>query len=420
MAAWLTWLETLHPASVELGLGRVAEVAERLDVAQPAAPVITVAGTNGKGSVCAFLEGIALAEGRSPGLYSSPHLGRYNERVRLGGVDIDDAALIASFEQVEAARDDVPLTFFEFGTLAALVCFRARRVDPIILEVGLGGRLDATNVVAADVAVISSIGVDHVEWLGRDREAVAAEKAGIARSDRPLVIAEPDLPGGWYRVVAATRAREIRYGRDFAAGTDADGGWWLKHGAGRYEGLPPPALLGECQVRNAATAAVAWTALTGSPPSSSAVATALRSTSIPGRMEKVYLKNRDVEVIFDVAHNPQAASEAARGLAAMPASGRTLCVTGMYADKDVAGVARALAPCVDAWLCATLEPPRGLAASELAAQLTASGEVTAATVADCGGLDAALAAALRSAVAGDRVLITGSFATVAQLRGHFL
>lgn len=414
---WLAWLETLHPADIELGLERVRVVAERLDLLAPRAEVITVAGTNGKGSVCAFAEALLLADGQRPGLYTSPHLTQYNERVRVQGREIDDAALVASFAEVAAARGDVPLTFFEFATLAALAHFRAEGATPIILETGLGGRLDATNIVASDVAVIASIGLDHQEWLGPDRDAIAAEKAGIARADRPLIMAEPDPPPAWPGIAAATGAREVRVGRDYRVERTRDDSVWRWHyGRHALAQLAPPRLLGGYQIDNAAAALTALTCLRGEPPARACVDAALVRAHVPGRFEVVAAP---VEVIFDVGHNPQAAERLAQGLERRPSAGRTRAVIGMYRDKAVEAVGHALAGVVDEWYCADLPGPRGLPAAELAQRLGEA--VGGAREPGCHASAAdALAAAHRCSQAGDRIVVTGSFATVAGARAVFL
>lgn len=425
--AWLDWLATLNPAEIELGLERTAAVARHMGLLQDLPPIITVAGTNGKGSVCAFIEALLQAEGDRVGLYTSPHLERYNERVRVAGESVDDDALCASFTAVEAARGDTPLTFFEFGTLAAMACFRALNVDVIVLETGLGGRLDATNVFAADVAVITSIGLDHAEWLGPDRDAIAREKAGIARADRPLIMADPAPPASWPAIVAAIGARELRGGREyrFDRGDDAPANTWCwSMGEHEIAALQPPGLVGGYQLGNAAAALAAVTVLRGAPPSRAAANAALAAAHVPGRFEILALPSRglpdapEVEVILDVGHNPQAAAALADGLARRACSGRTLAVFGMYADKDVSGVIAALDGCVNAWFCATLLPPRGLAAVDLAWR---GGLVRRNRIwHDCTDPTTALARACVEARAGDRLIIGGSFATVAHVRRHFL
>lgn len=409
---WLAWLETLHPADIELGLERVAVVADRLALRRPPIPIITVAGTNGKGSVCGFLEAILLAGGYRPGVYTSPHLARYHERVRVGGREIDSADLVTSFEHVESARGNTALTFFEFATLAALAHFQRAQADVIILETGLGGRLDATNIVDADVAIITSIGLDHMEWLGTDRNAIAREKAGIGRPGQPMIVAEPDPPDDWPAIVAAVGAREIRAGRDYW--TEVAGDSWSWHSPQRVlADLRLPTASQDYQRANAAAAIAGLVQLGPDWWQPAALASGVTGAQIPGRFEVIA---GPVEVILDVGHNPQAATQLAASLAGRPTAGRTLLVIGMYRDKDVEQVTAQLAPMTDRWLIAGLEPPRGLSAAELANRISAR-SVNAHW---CDTPEAALRAAWVEAAPGDRIVVTGSFATVARVRALFL
>ncbi|HZV23293.1 MAG TPA: bifunctional tetrahydrofolate synthase/dihydrofolate synthase, partial [Luteimonas sp.] len=302
---WLAYIERQHPKSIALGLERVREVAARLQLARPASQVITVAGTNGKGSTVAFIESIARAAGWKVGAYTSPHLLAYNERVRIDGVDATDDALVAAFESVEAARGDTALTYFEYGTLAALWLFQRTGLDLAVLEVGLGGRLDAVNLVDADVAVITTVDLDHQDWLGNDREAIGREKAGIARAGRPLVLGEDDPPSSVLGHAYAIGASAIRAGCDFFFSPTEAGHWqWREVGAGLE--LPSPRLAAPSQLRNAATAIAALRALPDTLPTD-AYAQGVADTDLPGRLQRF---NRiGVEVVVDVAHNPQAARE---------------------------------------------------------------------------------------------------------------
>ena len=358
LADWLAWIERLHPSSIDLGLERTARVAQRLGVQDPGVPVFTVAGTNGKGSVCALLEAVMQAQGLRVGCYTSPHLERYNERVRVAGEHASDAALCAAFAEVEAARGQIPLTYFEFATLATLVHFARADVDALVLEVGLGGRLDATNVIDADVAVVTSVALDHAEWLGNDLAQIAYEKAGVARAGRPLVCGMRTPAPGLLEAVQALDAAPVVRGVDFDAQPGAPGAetwdWW---GLGQQRpALPLPALVGGYQLDNAATAFAALAAYAWLPPVQ-VLATGLRSASIPARFE--CHRSDGVEVIFDVAHNPAAAAVLAATLSARPCSGRTYAVVGIYRDKDAGGVAGALAPAVDEWYAVTLTGERG-------------------------------------------------------------
>ena len=401
---WLDHIERQHPRAIDMGLDRVRAVSRRMTPGKPARQVAIVGGTNGKGSTVAFIEAIARAAGLRVGAYTSPHLLAYNERVRIDGRDADDGALVEAFEAVEAARGDAPLTYFEFGTLAALWLFERQRLDLAILEVGLGGRLDATNIVDADVAVITTVDLDHQDWLGSDREAIGAEKAGIARAWKPLVIGEDDPPSSVLGRAYAIGASAIRVGSDFFFEPVDDASWrWRELNFSMV--LPYPRLAAPVQLRNAATAIAALQAL-DLGIREAAFADGVRSADLPGRLQR--FDRGGVEVVVDVGHNPQAARELAAWLRATPARGRVNAVYAALGDKDAAAVVDALAGAVDAWwLAGTLDAGmRGIAADALAARL-------AATPAGRGSLHAgvadALAGALAAARPGDRILVFGSF-----------
>jgi dihydrofolate synthase/folylpolyglutamate synthase len=404
---WLDYIERQHPKSIDMGLERVREVAQRLGLKRPARKVITIGGTNGKGSTVAFIEAIARAAGWRVGAYTSPHLLRYNERVRIDGVDADDAALVAGFEAIEAARGDTLLTYFEYGTLAALWLFERARLDLAILEVGLGGRLDATNLVDADVAVVTTVDLDHQDYLGDEREAIGFEKAGIARAWKPLVLGEDDPPASVLRHAYAIGASAVRAGCDFFF-ERVDAGHWAWREVGYRIELPTPKLAAPAQLRNAATAIAALRALGNVPKA--AIATGVASAHVPGRLQR--FERGGVEILVDVGHNPQAARELAAWLQASPATGRTHAVFAALGDKDVAGVVAALAGEVTQWHLAGLEAvgPRGIGVEAFAQRL-------AGTAAASGGRHADVAAAIDAAVAaarpGDRVLVFGSFHTAA-------
>ena len=404
---WLDHIERQHPRNIELGLERVREVAGRLGLRRPAAQVVTVAGTNGKGSTVAFIEAIARAGGWKVGAYTSPHLLRYNERVRIDGDEAGDEALAQAFAAVDAARGDTPLTYFEYGTLAALWLFERSGLDLAVLEVGLGGRLDAVNIVDPDVAVITTVDIDHVDWLGHDREAIGAEKAGIARAWRPLVLGEIDPPSSVLRHAYAIGANAIRLGSDFFhEPVDATQWRWREVGAELL--LPMPRLPAPAQLANAATAIAALRALPRELPED-AFAAGVAAATLPGRLQR--FERDGVEVVLDVAHNPQAARELAAWLALQPAAS-TAAVFAALADKDVAGVVEPLAGAVARWHLAGLDGiARGEAVDAFAARL-------AGTAAAAGSRDAVVADALQRALEasapGDRVLVFGSFHTVAQ------
>ena len=399
LADWLAFIERQHPKAIALGLDRVATVLKNLKVAL-ACPVLTVAGTNGKGSTCAMLDSILRAAGYRSGLYTSPHLVRYNERVRLAGVEASDHRLCESFAAVEAARGDVPLTYFEFGTLAALSIFNEEKIEVAILEVGLGGRLDAVNAIDADCAVLTSVGIDHVDYLGPDRDAIGREKAGIFRAGRPAVIAEPDPP----QSVLDTKANLLSIGRDF--GYQAEAGQWSYWGpAGKRGGLAYPALRGRMQLRNASAALCALDALRERlPVAMQDVRRGLAEVEIAGRFQ--VLPGRP-QVILDVAHNVQAAKVLADNLAASGYSPETIAVCGMLRDKDIAGVLREVAPRITRWHLAALAGPRGASAEDLAPHV-ADFKLHASPA-------AAFAAAREAAGENDKIVVFGSFLTVGEV-----
>jgi dihydrofolate synthase/folylpolyglutamate synthase len=395
---WLQFIERQHPKAIALGLDRVEAVFEKLDV-DLACPVITVGGTNGKGSTCAMLDSIARAAGYRTGLYMSPHLVRYNERVRIGGAQASDGELCEAFAAVEAARGDVPLTYFEFGTLGALWLFARSRIDLAILEVGLGGRLDAVNVIDADCAVLTSIGIDHVDYLGSTRDEIGREKAGIFRPGKPAVVAEPDPPPSLFEI----RKDFLLVGRDF--GYADEGAQWAYWGpGGKRAGLAHPALRGKLQLRNASAALCALYSLE-LPIAMQDVRRGLAEVELAGRFQ--VLPGRP-QVILDVAHNAQAAAALAQNLSASGFAPETIAVCGMLRDKDIASVFRATETRITRWHIASLPGPRGASAEELASHL--NGHVFKhATPAE------AFAAARSEAGENDKIVVFGSFLTVGEV-----
>jgi dihydrofolate synthase/folylpolyglutamate synthase len=413
--AWLTYLETLHPKAIAMGLDRIAAVAQRMSI-RIDCPVITVAGTNGKGSTCAMLETIYRRAGFRTGLYTSPHLIRFNERVRIDASEASDAVLTGTFETVEAARESghadavaTPLTYFEFSTLAALLLFSEARLDVLILEVGLGGRLDAVNLIDADVAVITSIDIDHVDYLGATREDIGREKAGIFRPAKRAVCGDPSPPQSLLDHAAAIGAPLWRIGREY--GYTAEGAQWRYEGPGgaRY-GLPFPSLRGAHQLGNAATALAAVDALRERlPVSAGAVREGLVHVELAGRFQ--VLPGRPA-IVLDVAHNPHAARALADTLSTMGYFPRTLGVFGMLADKDINAVVGALAPRIDAWYVAPLPGPRGASSARIEAALTDRG-VAERSIRAFADIGQALDAARNDANETDRIAAFGSFLTVA-------
>jgi dihydrofolate synthase/folylpolyglutamate synthase len=412
-AAWLAYLETLHPKAIAMGLDRVEAVRARMGTTL-ACPVVTVGGTNGKGSTCALLEAMFAAAGFRTGLYTSPHLVRYNERVRIAGREATDAELVGAFEAVEDARvaasgAPTPLTYFEFGTLAALWLFARAGLDLVILEVGLGGRLDAVNIVDADVAVVTSIDLDHMDYLGPTRDDIAREKAGIFRAARPVVCAEPKPPAPLVLRAATLGAPLLLLGRDY--GCLAEGTQWRYWGPGGQRfGLPHPALRGAHQLANAATAlAVLDLVHARLPVAGGAIRDGLLTVALAGRLQT--LPGRPT-VVLDVAHNPHAAQVLAAAAGAMGFHPRTLAVFGMLADKDIAGVVAAIAPRIDSWYVATLPGPRGAGAATLQAVLARAG-IAPAAIHAYDDVATALEAARGNADEADRIIVFGSFLTVA-------
>jgi len=398
LGEWLRYIEAQHPKSIALGLDRIAEVFSRTGV-RIDCPVLTVGGTNGKGSTCAMLESILRAAGYRTGLYTSPHLLRYNERVRVAGVEVSDEALAESFAAVERARREVALTYFEFGTLGALHHFSEQKIEAAILEVGLGGRLDAVNIVDPDCAVLTSVGIDHVDYLGATREDIGREKAGIFRAGRPAVVAEPDPP----QSVLAAPARQLRIGRDF--GFVAEQNQWTYWGPdGRRGGLAYPALRGRIQLRNAA-AAICALGTVELPVAMQEVRRGLAEVEIAGRFQ--VLPGRP-QVILDVAHNAQAAKVLAQNLADAGFSPQTIAVCGMLRDKDIGAVLRELAPRVTRWHLASLPGPRGARASDMAREIPVESHLFDSPA-------QAFAAARALAGEGDKIVVFGSFLTVAEV-----
>lgn len=407
---WLEYQLRTHPQQIAMGLERVREVAIRLRLGRPAKHVITVAGTNGKGSTVAFIESIARAAGLRTGAFTSPHLLRYNERVRLDGDDAPDGLLVAAFERIEAARGDIPLTYFEFGTLAALLLFADAKLDLAILEVGLGGRLDAVNIVDADVAVLTTVDLDHQEYLGNDRETIGADKAGIFRAGKPCVLGERDPPSSVLRYAYEIGAFAIRGHSDYLVDAGKDGWSWREPG---FEiELPLPALAAPAQLDNAAAAIAAVRALPIELPSEALVA-GVRDAHVPGRLQVI---GDSPQVLVDVAHNPQAAAQLATWLRAHPR--RTRAVFGALRDKDVTAVFEAIDPLVLEWHLAGIDDAgaRGGEAERLAERL---GERLAPGRRHL-HRDAAEATRVAVAASGpaERVLVFGSFHIVADaLRG---
>jgi dihydrofolate synthase / folylpolyglutamate synthase len=405
---WLAYISAQHPATIALGLERVREVADRMSLAKP--PVaITIGGTNGKGSTCAMIERILLESGYRVGCYTSPHLLRYNERVRVGGEDAGDDALARSFERVEAARGATALTYFEFGTLAALALFGEAGVEAAILEVGLGGRLDAVNIVDADVAAVVSVDLDHQSYLGNDRESIGYEKAGIFRAGRPALFGDSDPPRRLVEHAQAIGADLLLLGRDFRYEAQ-ERQWDFIGRKGSKRALPMPALRGRWQLKNAAVALAALEQVAGQlPVSIGEVRRGLTLARIPGRLQ--VLPGRP-SIVLDVAHNPHAARSLADGLGDMGFFENTIAVFAMLADKDIGGVVDAVRGRIDRWFVAAADAERAAPAKAVADVLAARG--LAGATRSFATIASALEAARREAGPNDRIVVFGSFYTVAE------
>jgi len=420
---WLAHLEGLHPkgqAGIELGLDRIRLVKDALGQTQHC-PVIIVGGTNGKGSTCAYLANIIDRAGYKVGCYTSPHLLAYNERVRLNGTPVSDDALCAAFERVETARrqaGDVALTYFEFGTLAAWEVFAAAGVEAAILEVGLGGRLDAVNAYEPDVAIVTTVALDHTDWLGPDRESIGFEKAGIFRAGKPALFADPNPPQRLLDHAAAINADLRLLGRDFgferpSAETNENRlqwRWWCRSGERlQKRALAYPGLRGPTQLLNATVALAALEAIGDRLPlTMQAIRPGLIETELAGRFQVVPGKPA---IVLDVGHNPQAVKVLADNLSGMGFFDRTLAVVGMLADKDIVGTLQPLKGKVDVWHVATLDGPRGTSAETLAGIIAGAG--LGGEVVCHPSPVAAMQAAKGAATESDRILAFGSFYTVA-------
>ncbi len=398
LAAWLSYLENLHSKAIDMGLERVSQVAARLDVLKPAPFVFTVAGTNGKGTTCRTLESMLMAAGYKVGVYSSPHLVRYTERVRVQNAELAESAHTAAFAEIEAARGDISLTYFEYGTLSALWLFKQAQLDVVILEVGLGGRLDATNIVDPDVAVVTSIALDHTDWLGPDRESIGREKAGIFRSGKPAIVGEPDMPHTIADVAQEKGALLQRRDVDWRYSV-TESGWRFEDAKGALENLPLP----QVPQPNAATALAALRA-SGLTVNEQAIRDGIQQAILAGRFQIVCESPR---LILDVAHNPHAAAYLAGRLKSLPKTGRVLAVIGMLHDKDIGGTLACMESVVDSWYCAPLEGPRGATAEQLMQHL-GQGQTFA-------SVELAWRAAMTDARPEDTVLVCGSFHTVAHV-----
>lgn len=395
LAAWLRHLETIHPKEIDLGLDRVAEVADRLGLRTSPPSTITIAGTNGKGSCVAMLVAALRAKGLSVGSYTSPHLIHYNERIALEGEPVDDALIVTAFEQIEVARGDITLSYFEFSTLAALLIFAERRVDWQVLEVGLGGRLDAVNIIDPELAIVTSIGLDHQDWLGDTRELIAREKGGIARAGKPCVVAEVDLPSTLIPAIESYRASAVVINEDwFINNTD------LTLPSGHKVAMPSPDGL---LPQNIGAVMVALDQL--GLELDDTVLSALQNVRLPGRRQRIELGGR--EIILDVSHNRESVQALADLLQTRPISGKTFALFAVMADKPIRDMLSALETQVDTWYLPNIpDLPRAAGNNSVAAVMSADSVVLTPAIAD------AWSELNEVALPGDRILILGSFVTV--------
>jgi dihydrofolate synthase/folylpolyglutamate synthase len=405
LSDWLAWQESLNPAEIELGLDRIRSVAGRLELEPPQHRVVTVAGTNGKGSCAAAIEALLRPSGLRVGLYTSPHLVRYNERVRIDGDMAADNMLVRAFERIESARGDIPLTFFEYGTLAALLVFTEQNCNVWVLEVGLGGRLDAVNIVDPDVAVITTIALDHESWLGDTVEEIAAEKAGVMRAGRPVFFGDSPVPKSIREHARAVGAELSTLGSGYSYSMDADG-WVWRGERTELSGLPLPSGASDVQVRNQAVALAAMEALSPALLSEAGqIAEALRSVWLPGRCQEYDDGHR---WLLDVAHNPQAAMVLRSTLTALEPQ-PTLIIVGMLADKQAEQFGAELADCAQQWIACPTDSQRGSSADDLAARLR---ETVAAPIQVAQSVAGAMALARQQLPAGGRIVVCGSFLVV--------
>lgn len=406
LSQWLTWLEAKQPDHIELGLQRIAQVAENAGLLQPACRVITVAGTNGKGSTVGYIAAVLANSGLRVGVYTSPHFQHYSERIVVDDQPISDAELVAAFGRIEDALDDISLTYFEFTTLTAMAHFEQCQVDVAVLEVGLGGRLDAVNLWDSEVACVTSVSIDHTDWLGNDRESIGREKAGVARAGRPLVCGDLQPPDSLLQHARQIGAPLHRRGHDFDFG---DHTGWQFNGAGMTLQLSAPSIAADWAQANAAVAMTACALFLDRQLSAEAATRALQSVSIAGRVQQ--LSHRGVPVLLDVAHNPAAAQALAGFIEQHPVRGVTRAVFGCMQDKEVHAVLAPLATRIDQWHLGSVDSARAMSTADLAGVL---GEASApAETLIYPSVTVAFDQAVAQSESADRVLVFGSFLVVA-------
>jgi len=416
LEGWLRWQETLHPTTIDLGLERVTEVYNALNPGAAKPLTITVAGTNGKGSCVAYLDSIYRAQGYRVGAYTSPHILKYNERIKIDGQPVSDDIICKAFERIESVRQNISLSYFEFGTLAALDIFWRSHLDIQLLEVGLGGRLDAVNIIDPDTALISSIGIDHVQWLGPDRESIGREKAGIMRANIPAIIAEPAPPDSLTRTAREKNAQAYFFGQDFSY--TLDGGTWAWHGGDKQiSGLPPPPLKGGHQLRNAAAAILAIDKMAAHlPVSEQAIRTGLQKTQLQGRFQLLKTRGK-APLLMDVGHNPEAVATIAAHLQADYPGKHIVALFSMMKDKDIAGVLTIMRPLVRHWHYVPIANPRAPSLATMQEIFLQSGIVNVSFGHQ--GFKDALDAARSQTQADDLILVFGSFFLVSDCLNNF-
>ena len=410
LSGWLDYLENLHPFVIDMGLSRIKKVSDQLGFS-PTFPIITVGGTNGKGSICAMLETILSAAGYRVGCYTSPHLLSYNERVRIMLQEVSDDDLCHAFESIEESRQqsNVTLTYFEFGTLAAMQLFIEKGVDVAILEVGLGGRLDAVNIFDADCSILASIDLDHMDYLGETREAIGLEKIGIFRKDCYAICSEPNIPAIVQKKIDEIGTKFFRINQDFSYTTQSDHQWNFYGPQNNRYALPYPALRGDFQLRNACACLAALDCLRNElPVNNQAIRHGLVETTLKGRFQVL---PGNPMVILDVAHNPAAAKVLSENLDRMKSSfQKTYAVIGMLKDKDIASVIQTLNNHIDVWLVGTISGTRGAKAEEIVSiirSITPSNYIHSFP-----SISDAYAFARKQASKNDRICVFGSFYTV--------
>jgi dihydrofolate synthase/folylpolyglutamate synthase len=414
LQGWLTWQESLHPLTIDLGLERAAQVFRALNPDGVKPPTITVAGTNGKGSCIAYLEAIYRAQGYRVGAYTSPHILKYNERIKIDGKPVSDELICEAFSRIESVRGDISLSYFEFGTLAALDIFRRSNLDIQLLEVGLGGRLDAVNIVNPDVALITSICIDHIDWLGETREAIGREKAGIFRAVMPAIVGDPEPPASLMQVAADKQARLYCLGKDFGYKKQASGWDWFA-GDRQLNRLPEPGLKGEHQFRNASSVILAIAEMAETlPVSEASIRQGLEKVQLAGRFQLI---NDEIPVLLDVGHNPQAVRTLVDYVTEAFPGRRIHAVFSMMKDKDIAGVIEIMHPVVFDWFFAPLANPRAAMEPlmrEIFAQSSASNVFFG-----FNGFSDAFAAAKNRSQESDLLLVFGSFFLVSDCLAEF-